>query len=83
VELVVTDTHAFRAVRTAVEILVAVRRTDPAAIVIRSPAGLDKDWGTDTLRRGLQDGLDADAILAQWDAGTRSFSALRERYLLY
>ncbi|MBD5635896.1 MAG: DUF1343 domain-containing protein, partial [Candidatus Eremiobacteraeota bacterium] len=55
VELIVTDPHAFRAVRTAVEILVAVRKIDPAAISIRNAAGLDKDWGTDTLRRGLLD----------------------------
>ena len=83
VELVITDASAFRAVRTAVEILVAVRRISPATVTISNPAGLDKDWGTDSLRRGLEDGLDADAILKQWEPGTQVFEALRERFLLY
>jgi uncharacterized protein YbbC (DUF1343 family) len=82
VELVVVDAHAFRAVRTAVEILVAVRKTSPRFISIDA-AALDKDWGTDTLRKGLQDGLDADEIVARWDAQTRAFVTMRERYLLY
>jgi uncharacterized protein YbbC (DUF1343 family) len=83
VELVITEPTAFRAVRAAVEILVAVRQISPATIVVRDPAGLDKDWGTDSLRRGLEDGLDADEILNQWEAGTRAFESLRERFLLY
>ncbi len=83
VELVVTDAHAFRAVRTAVEILVAVRKISPSTISIHSAAGLDKDWGTDTLRRGLEDGFDADSILRQWEPATRAFIEMRERYLLY
>jgi len=83
VELVITDPSAFRAVRTAVEILVAVRKISPATVSVHNPAGLDKDWGTDSLRRGLADGLDADAILKQWEPATHDFEALRERFLLY
>ncbi len=83
VELVVVDPQAFRAVRTAVEILVAVRKTSPQTISIANAAGLDKDWGTDTLRRGLLDGLDADTILAAWEPGTAAFVSLRKRFLLY
>jgi uncharacterized protein YbbC (DUF1343 family) len=83
VELIVTEPSAFRAVRTAVEILVAVRKIAPAVISITDPAALDKDWGTDTLRKGLEDGLDASTILASWLPGTRVFEALRERFLLY
>lgn len=82
VELVVVDAHAFRSIRTAVELLVAVRKTGRQYLSINA-AGLDKDWGTDTLRKGLEDGLDADAILAGWEAETRAFVAMRERYLLY
>jgi uncharacterized protein YbbC (DUF1343 family) len=83
VELIVTEPRAFLAVRTAVEILVAVRKIEPAAISIPDPAALDKDWGTDTLRKGLEDGLDASTILASWVPGTRVFEAVRERFLLY
>jgi uncharacterized protein YbbC (DUF1343 family) len=83
VELVIVDPRAFRAVRTAVEILVAVRKVEPRAISIENAAGLDKDWGTDTLRRGLEDGLEPSEILAAWVPATRAFEALRMPALLY
>lgn len=83
VELVLTDERAFRAVRTAVELLVAARTVEPSAISIPSAAALDRDWGTDTLRKGLEDGLDVASILAQWEPATRAFVKLREPYLIY
>lgn len=83
VELVIFDARAFRAVRTAVEILVAVRKISPGTISIHSPAGLDKDWGTDTLRRGLEAGLDVESILRAWEPATRAFEEMRERFLIY
>jgi uncharacterized protein YbbC (DUF1343 family) len=83
VELVLTDERAFRAVRTAVELLVATRKLDPSAISIASAAALDRDWGTDTLRKGLEDGLDVASILAEWEPSTRAFLKLREPYLVY
>jgi len=82
VELVLGDLTAFRAVRTAVELLVAVHRLDPARLSLES-ATIDRDWGTDSLRRGLAGGLDADAILGRWTAATRAFEAARAPYLLY
>ncbi len=82
VEIVVTDARAFRAVRTAVELLVAIRRMSPQTLTIHA-AALDRDWGTDLLRSGLADGLDADAIVRQWEPQTHAFETLRERYLLY
>lgn len=82
VELVITDQHAFRAVRTAVEILVAFRKIAPGAVTIHA-AALDKDWGTDTLRRGLMDGLDASDIVAEWEPRVREFETSRKRYLIY
>jgi uncharacterized protein YbbC (DUF1343 family) len=83
VELIVTDARAFRAVRAAVELLVAIRTIDPSAISIASSSALDRDWGTDTLRTGLQGGLSADAILEGWTHETNAFVKLREPYLLY
>ena len=82
VELVIVDERAFRAVRTAVELLVAVRRVAPGVITVHAD-GLDRDWGTDVLRHGLEDGLAVDDILARWEAGTREFQASRARYFLY
>ncbi|GAC1395428.1 MAG: DUF1343 domain-containing protein [Vulcanimicrobiaceae bacterium] len=83
VELVITNVREFRAVRTAVELLVAVRKIDTNALSIRSAAMLDRDWGTDTLRKGLEDGLDPDTILRGWEPATRAFAEMRERYLIY
>jgi len=82
VELVVVDRHAFRAVRTAVELMVAVRKTQNRFLQIGASA-LDKDWGTDTLRKGLEDGLDVQEILAGWEPATRAFEMAREPFLLY
>jgi uncharacterized protein YbbC (DUF1343 family) len=83
VELVVVDRRAFRAVRTAVEILVAVRTLAPATLSFHDAAGLDKDWGTDSLRLGLQDGRDVEAILGPWAGATAAFEAERQAFLLY
>jgi len=83
VELVVVEPRALRAVRTAVELLVAVRKMNPSAISIPSAAYLDRDWGTDSLRKGLEAGLDPDEILHGWEPGTAAFERLREPYLLY
>ena len=49
----------------------------------RDAAGLDKDWGTDRLRLGLQNGLDVEAILRPWEPGVRAFETVREPFLLY
>jgi beta-N-acetylhexosaminidase len=82
VELIVTGPRQFRAVRTAVEILVAVRKIAPGQFAINS-AALDKDWGTDSLRRGLEDGLDVETILRRWEPATQAFETMRQRYLIY
>ena len=83
VEIVVGDPHAFRSVRVAVEVLVAARSIDPSAIVVKNPAGLDKDWGTDTLRHALLRGDGADDILARWEPATQKFESARALYRLY
>ena len=83
VELQVVDRRAFRAVRTAVELLVAVRSIAPQILQLGNATIIDRDWGTDSLRKGLEAGLDADAILRPWEAATRAFDDMRQSYLLY
>jgi uncharacterized protein YbbC (DUF1343 family) len=83
VELMIFDHHRFLSTRTSVEILVAVRDLFPHVIRIKSRYGLDLDWGTDSLRRGLIEGLSANEILGQWTARTAAFKSLRQKYLLY
>jgi uncharacterized protein YbbC (DUF1343 family) len=82
VELVVTNPRTFRAVRTAVEILCAVRTVAPGLLAVHAEA-LDRDWGTDALRLGLTAGSTPEGILRSWEAQTQSFRALRARFLLY
>ena len=79
----VFDPRRFYAVRTAVEILVAVRDLFPHAIDIASVNGLDRDWGTDSMRQALLAGKSAAEILAQWTPSVADFVAMRRRYLLY
>jgi uncharacterized protein YbbC (DUF1343 family) len=83
VQLVVYDPRNFYAVRTAVEILVAVRDLFPHAIAIANLNVLDRDWGTDSIRTALLAGKSASEILAQWAGPTAEFAAMRRRYLLY
>jgi len=80
--LIITDPKRFRAVRTAVVILVALRETAPAFLRVRARE-LDRDWGTDTLRLGLTGGMSAGAVEAQWTNDVRAFEAMRRPYLLY
>jgi uncharacterized protein YbbC (DUF1343 family) len=83
VQLVVFDSRRFYAVRTAVEIAVAVRELNPRVIDIKSVNGLDRDWGTDAFRAGLLAGESAHQILDRWSVSTAEFESLRRRYLLY
>jgi uncharacterized protein YbbC (DUF1343 family) len=83
VELMVFDPRRFAAVRSAVEILVAIRDLFPRAIDVASIAGLDRDWGTDSIRQNLLAGKSAREILDQWAPAVASFDSLRRRYLLY
>ena len=82
VELVVFDPRSFLAIRTAVEILTAVRDIAPHAIDVKG-AALVKDWGTATLREGLVSGATANAIVNRWTASVQDFRILRNKYALY
>jgi uncharacterized protein YbbC (DUF1343 family) len=82
VELMLFDPRRFPAVRTAVEILVAIRDLSPSALHVDAPA-LDRDWGTARLREGLRRGSSSREILATWSESVFDFQALRRKYLLY
>jgi uncharacterized protein YbbC (DUF1343 family) len=82
VEFVVYDPHAFVPVRTAVELLAAVRDISPSTIKIDAKP-LDIDWGTDSLRLGLRAGRSAEAIWNAWQPAVNRFKAVRANYLLY
>jgi uncharacterized protein YbbC (DUF1343 family) len=83
VELMIFDPRRFVAVRSAVEILVAVRDLFPRAIDIASVSQMDRDWGTDSIRQSLSANKTPEEILDQWSDGVARFDSLRRRYLLY
>ena len=82
VELDVFNPRVFPAVRTAVEILAAVRDINPH-FTAYGTREQDIDWGTDTIWRGLKDGLSADEIIASWQPALQRFKSERADYLLY
>jgi uncharacterized protein YbbC (DUF1343 family) len=82
IKLLITDPRTMRPVRAAVEILAALRTHAPAFLHIR-PRQLDRDWGTDVLRKGLSNNVSADAIETLWENDVRAFETLRRSYLLY
>ena len=83
VELMIVEPHSFMAVRSAVEILCAVREIAPRQIEIKEPAALDRDWGTTSLRIGLTGGKSPQEIIESWNPRLDVFRTLRSRYLLY
>ncbi len=83
VELVIFDWHSFLAVRSAVEILCAVRALAPRLIDLKNTTEIDRDWGTTSMRIKLAAGDAPSDILAAWQPRVDEFRALRARYLLY
>jgi uncharacterized protein YbbC (DUF1343 family) len=83
VELVIFDPRAFLAVRSAVEILCVVRDIAPRQIDIKEPSGVDRDWGTTSLRTGLLAGKNPQGFMDLWSARLEAFRTLRSEYLLY
>jgi uncharacterized protein YbbC (DUF1343 family) len=82
VELDVFAPRVFPSVRTAVEILTAVREVSPH-LMHYGTRGQDIDWGTDTLWKGLQSGLSTNEIEMQWQPALEHFKTARSKYLLY
>jgi uncharacterized protein YbbC (DUF1343 family) len=87
----VTDRRAFQPMRVAVEMLVELKREAPAQFAWRDPPyeyesvkpPIDILYGSDRLRVGVDGGLDAAAIAADWQRDEDAFLSLREKYLLY
>jgi uncharacterized protein YbbC (DUF1343 family) len=81
VTLNITDPHAFPNVRTAVELIAAARAQGKFHVAHEQI--MDRDWGTDTVRRALVNGTSPDAVIGAWRPQLAAFSALRRAYLLY
>ena len=81
VRLVATTTD-FDAPRVAVAMLVEARRASGDRWSW-NVAHIDRLAGTDALRLGIDQGLDAATLTASWDAQVATFEALRAPYLIY
>ena len=87
----VTDRGAFRPVLTAVAVLQAIRRADPARFAWREPPyeyerskqPIDILAGSAALRRQIDADVDATEIAAGWEADVAAFAGVRSRFLLY
>ncbi len=66
---------------TAVALLAAIRNWHPDSLTFGST--FDRLAGTDGVRRGLERGLAAEAIVGGWRADLAAFQQWRKRYLLY
>lgn len=88
IRLVLTSARAFQPAVTAVHILEAVRQTHPGRLRFTPPRPegryrFDLVWGTDSVRRAIEQGMRADQIVRWWSSDRRTFLAVRQRYLLY
>lgn len=78
----VTDRKAFRSVAAVLHIIKAAREMAPDKFAFHADY-FDKVMGTASVRRALEAGTDAAAILESMRPGLDAFASLRKDYLLY
>ena len=87
----VTDRRAFEPLHTAVEMLDEFHREAPSQAIWRDPPyeyehvkpPIDILYGSDRLRRGLDEGTSVASIVGGWPRDEEAFRTLRQKYLLY
>lgn len=79
----VTDRDEYDPIRTALSVIVEVKKLYPNDFAWRSDKWIDKLMGTDQVRKAIDDGKSVDEIIANWQDGLKAFKELREPYLLY
>src|SRR5262249_1856438 len=87
----VLDRHAFKPVRTAVELVGEFRRQNPTAFAWRQPPyeyehermPIDLLSGSDRLRAVVDAGEDVAPLIASWEADEDAFRRTRDPFLLY
>lgn len=89
VQVHITNSHEVEAIRTAVEMLVALKKLYPEfAWRVDSwdktrPYWIDKLTGSTRLREMIDAGASADRVIGAWKAELAAFDRLRQQYLIY
>ncbi|PRY59435.1 uncharacterized protein YbbC (DUF1343 family) [Knoellia remsis] len=89
VQVHITDRNEVDAIRTAVEMLVALKALYPEFDWRRDswdaarPYWIDKLTGSTRLRDQITAGADADTVIGAWQAELAAFEAQRKPYLIY
>ncbi len=82
-QLYVTDHDEYDPIRTALTIMVELKKQYPNDFAWRSDNWIDKLMGTDKVRKAIDEGASVDEIIADWQGGLKEFQQLRKSYLLY
>ena len=83
VQVHITDEYEFEAIRTAITMLVAAKRTHPTVFGWRPDNFIDLLSGSDRLRKMIDAGAGVDEVIGAWRSELAAFNAKRARYLLY
>jgi uncharacterized protein YbbC (DUF1343 family) len=83
VQVHITDPYRFQAIRTAITMLVAAKRTHPDVFAWRPDNFIDKLSGSDRLRRMIDAGAGVDEVIGAWRSELAAYNARRQRYLIY
>jgi uncharacterized protein YbbC (DUF1343 family) len=83
VQLVVTDRRVYDPIRTAIAMLVTLRRLYPGDFAWRPDNWIDNLTGSDDVRRSIDAGRDTDDVVAGWQGELAAFRTLRARHLSY
>ncbi|MBI4601383.1 MAG: DUF1343 domain-containing protein [Planctomycetes bacterium] len=82
VQVHVTDRRAYPSVKTAVALLLAVRRLHPGKLELRTEI-FDRLAGTRALREAIERDAALEEIVAGWRDALDAYRRRRERFLLY
>jgi uncharacterized protein YbbC (DUF1343 family) len=78
----ITNRQALEPMALGVAVLAAARAVAGAHVQL-TPSAFDHLAGTDRIRKALESGTPASAIVAAWQPDLQRFRSLRERYLIY
>lgn len=88
-QIYVTDHRIYKPVETSIHLLVQIRRLWPDQFQWHPQdrpeqlRNVDSAWGTDRIRRMIDEGRPADEIIASYRPELDGFAAIRKKYLLY